>query len=100
MVPVAHASDGGGSIRIPAAMLRSGRPEAVARPQLVRRRRSASAGSGFSAEHVVSRTVRDSAAMLDATAGAMPGDPYTAPPPARPYREEVGARPGPLAHRR
>jgi amidase len=47
-------------------------------------------------EHVVTRTVRDSAAILDCTAGAMPGDPYTAPPPSRPFADEVGADPGPL----
>src|SRR6058998_4340282 len=51
---------------------------------------------GLSAEHAVTLTVRDSAALLDATAGAAPGDPYLAPPPARPYREEVGADPGAL----
>ena len=42
------------------------------------------------------RTVRDSAVFLDVIAGPMPGDPYVAPPPARPYREEVGADPGQL----
>ena len=47
-------------------------------------------------EHVVTRTVRDSAAILDCTAGAMPGDPYTAPPPSRPFADEVGADPGRL----
>jgi amidase len=45
---------------------------------------------------MVTRSVRDAAALLDVTAGAMPGDPYTAPPPRRPYREEVGAAPGRL----
>jgi amidase len=40
--------------------------------------------------------VRDAAALLDVTAGAMPGDPYVAPPPARPYAEELGAPPGHL----
>jgi amidase len=47
-------------------------------------------------EHVLTRTVRDSAAILDAIRGPAPGDPYTAPPPARPYREEVGRDPGRL----
>ena len=47
-------------------------------------------------EHVVTRTVRDSAAILDCTAGAMPGDPYTAPPPSRPFADEIGADPGRL----
>jgi amidase len=52
--------------------------------------------SGFVAEHVVSRTVRDSAALLDVTAGPDVGDPYWAPPQLRPYREEVGDDPGRL----
>jgi amidase len=47
-------------------------------------------------DHVVSRTVRDSAAMLDATGWPEPGSPYPAPPKARPYLEEVGAKPGRL----
>jgi Asp-tRNA(Asn)/Glu-tRNA(Gln) amidotransferase A subunit family amidase len=52
--------------------------------------------SGLAAQHVVSRSVRDSAAMLDAIAGPMVGDPYTALPPARPYLEETRAEPGRL----
>ena len=52
--------------------------------------------SGFSCEHVVTRSVRDTAALLDVVAGRMPGDPYAAPPPSRPVREEVGADPGRL----
>jgi amidase len=51
---------------------------------------------GCSCEGVVTHTVRDTAAILDATHGPEPGDPYAAPPPARPYREEVGADPGRL----
>src|SRR5207247_9957378 len=51
---------------------------------------------GLSVEHVVARSVRDTAAVLDAVAGYLPGDPYTAPPPARPFRDEVGAAPGKL----
>ena len=47
-------------------------------------------------EHAVTLSVRDSAALLDATCGAGVGDPYVAPPPARPYRQEVGADPGAL----
>ena len=46
--------------------------------------------------HVITRTVRDSAAVLDVLAGAMPGDPYAAAPPTRPFLEEVGAEVGPL----
>jgi len=48
------------------------------------------------AEHAVTRSVRDSAALLDATCGPAPGDPYVAPPPAGPYLDEVGAGPGRL----
>jgi amidase len=52
--------------------------------------------SGLVNEHCVSRSVRDSAAMLDATQGSMPGDPYVAPAPKRPYAQEVGADTGHL----
>ena len=51
---------------------------------------------GLGVEGVLSRTVRDTAAMLDVAQGYMPGDPYTAPPPARSYRNEVGAPTGRL----
>ena len=47
-------------------------------------------------EHVLTRSVRDTALALDAVAGAGPGDPYTAPPPTRPFREEIGAPAGRL----
>lgn len=52
--------------------------------------------SGLPAEHALTRSVRDSAALLDATCGPDLGDPYWAPPPARPFIEEVGADPGKL----
>jgi amidase len=52
--------------------------------------------SGLVAEHAVTRSVRDSAALLDATSGPDVGDPYWAPPPARPFSQEVGADPGRL----
>lgn len=52
--------------------------------------------NGLVNEHVVSRTVRDSALILDYTAGPDIGDPYIAPPPARPFIEEVGVDPGRL----
>jgi amidase len=51
---------------------------------------------GLAAEHALTRSVRDSAALLDATAGPEIGDPYWAPPPARPFVQEVGAEPGRL----
>jgi amidase len=56
----------------------------------------AEALGGLAVEHVVTRSVRDSAASLDATSGPAPGDPYWAPPPARPFLDEVGADPGRL----
>jgi amidase len=52
--------------------------------------------SGLVVEHALTRSVRDSAMLLDATSGPDVGDPYWAPPPARPFREEVGAVPGRL----
>lgn len=51
---------------------------------------------GFSAVHALTRSVRDSAALLDATRGPEPGDPYAAPPVERPFADEVGAHPGRL----
>jgi amidase len=95
MVAVAHANDGGGSIRIPASEcglvgLKPTRGRTSFGPDI------GDALHGLVSEGVVTRTVRDTAAVLDAIAGAMPGDPYTAPPPRRPYRDEVGADPGRL----
>jgi amidase len=90
MVPVAHANDGGGSIRIPASECGL----VGLKPSRGRTSHGPDAGEGWAgltAEHVVTRSVRDTAAVLDAVAGYMPGDPYTAPPPARPFRDEVGA---------
>jgi Asp-tRNA(Asn)/Glu-tRNA(Gln) amidotransferase A subunit family amidase len=92
-VPAAHGSDSAGSIRIPASdcglfglvatrgrigMGPAGDPLGVGRP------------------HVITRSVRDSAAFLDASAGPYPGEPFQPAPPARPYLEEVGVPPGRL----
>jgi Asp-tRNA(Asn)/Glu-tRNA(Gln) amidotransferase A subunit family amidase len=95
MVPLAHSSDGGGSIRIPASCC------GLFGMKITRGRNSLApyAGesiAGCSVEHVVSISVRDSAAALDASAGPAPGDPYYAPPPVRPFLDEVGADPGRL----
>ena len=95
ILPFANASDGGGSIRIPAAAcgLFGLKPTRGRTPMGPDR---GEGWAGLSISHVVSRTVRDSAAALDATAGDAPGDPYAAPAPARPFLQEVGARPGRL----
>lgn len=95
IVPLAHATDGGGSIRIPAAQcglfgLKPTRARNPSGPYV------GEGWAGMSVGHVVSRSVRDSAAMLDATAGPAVGDPYAAPPPARPFLAEVGTDPGRL----
>lgn len=95
MVPGAHATDGGGSIRIPAAHcglfgLKPTRGRNPAGPDV------GEGWSGLACGHGVTRSVRDAAALLDATAGPAVGDPYWAPPPARPFIREVGADPGRL----
>jgi amidase len=95
MVPMAHANDGGGSIRIPAANcglvgLKPSRQRTSEGPLV------GDFMSGLTAELCVSRSVRDTAALLEAVHGPAPGDPYVAPPPLRPYTEEVGADPGKL----
>ncbi|MBA2443624.1 MAG: amidase [Rubrobacter sp.] len=95
LVPMAHATDGGGSIRIPASCCglfglkptRARNPLGPAVGDLM---------SGLVSEHAVTRSVRDSAALLDATSGPAPGDPYAAPPPERPFLREIGADPGRL----
>ncbi|HEV8320674.1 MAG TPA: amidase [Myxococcota bacterium] len=95
IVPMAHANDGGGSIRIPASCcgvfgLKPTRGRTTLGPDL------GDIMAGLVHEHAVTRSVRDSAALLDAVAGPEVGDPYFATPPARPYLKEVGADPGPL----
>ncbi len=95
VVAAAHASDGGGSIRIPASHcglvgLKPTRGRSSFGPATGER------WAGCSVEGFVTRSVRDSAGLLDLVAGAMPGDPYAAPAPARPFAREVGADPGRL----
>lgn len=95
VVPIAHASDGLGSIRIPAAIcglvgLKVTRDRNPNLPD------GFDYAAGFVVDHVVTRTVRDSAAMLDATGYPEPGSPYPAPPKARPYMQELEASPGRL----
>lgn len=95
MVPMASGGDGGGSIRIPASCCgvfgfkptRGRTPTGPDHGEVWR---------GFALEHVITRSVRDSAAMLDATAGADVGAPYVLPPPARPWLDEVTTAPGRL----
>jgi amidase len=93
IVPLAHANDGGGSIRIPASCcglfgLKPTRARNPMGPDF------GDLFSGLICEHAVTRSVRDSAALLDATSGPDVGDPYWAPSPARPFLQEVGADPG------
>jgi amidase len=93
MVPFANASDGGGSIRIPASCcglvgLKPSQGRITVGP--------ARAEAGLGVELCVSRTVRDTAGLLDAVRGPGIGDTVIAPAPQRPYLDEVGADPGRL----
>jgi amidase len=95
LAPIAHANDMGGSIRIPASAcglvgLKPTRARGTLAPDF------GEYWGPLTHEHVVTRSVRDCAAVLDAIAGPAPGDPYTAPPPSRPFAREVGAPPGSL----
>jgi amidase len=93
MVPMGHASDGGGSIRIPAACCGLvGLKVTQGRMTMGPLR----AENALGVEHCVTRTVRDTAALLDATHGPGVGDMVIAPPPSRPYAQEVGAPTGRL----
>ena len=95
IVAVGHANDGGGSIRIPAAEcglvgLKPSRGRVSKGPEL------GESWMGSTIDGCVTRTVRDTAAVLDVISGYEPGDPYTAPPFARPLSQEVGVDPGRL----
>ena len=95
IVPVASASDGGGSIRIPAAScgvvgLKTSRGRVTWGPQI------AEALVGWAVHFMVSRSVRDTAAMLDVLGGPAYGDPFVIPGPERPFLAEVGAPVEPL----
>jgi amidase len=92
MVAAAHANDGGGSIRVPSSCcglvgLKPTRGRNSQGPEY------GDVASGLLCDHVVTRSVRDSAAILDATAGPLSGDPYYPTPPERPFAEEVGRKP-------
>lgn len=92
MVPAAHASDGGGSIRIPASCcglfgMKPTRGRVTLAPD------RGEGWAGMSTQHAVSRTVRDSAALLDVVSDPAPGDPYWAPPPGGTFLAAAGLDP-------
>ncbi|WP_374577639.1 amidase [Phenylobacterium sp.] len=95
IVPAAHASDGGGSIRTPASAcglfgMKPSRGRVSFSP-------AGEGWGGASIQHAVTRSVRDSAVLLDAVCGPQPGDPYFLARPERPFAEEVGRDPGKLS---
>jgi len=95
MVPIAHASDGGGSIRIPSSCcgvfgMKPSRGRMPTGPE------SGEVWEGFAINHALSISVRDNAAILDATSAPEIGAPYGIPAPVRPFLKEVEASPGKL----
>ena len=95
IVPAAHASDGGGSIRIPASAcglvgLKPSRARNPVGPFV------GEAWNGLACGHVITRTVADTAAFLDATAGPEPGDPYACPAIEGSFLDAVAKDPAPL----
>jgi amidase len=95
IVPAAHGNDGGGSLRIPASCcgvfaLKASRGRVSFGPE------HGALLSGLAIEGVITRSVRDSAALLDVLAGPFVGDSCATPAPARPFRSEVGTPPGRL----
>ncbi|MCG8503035.1 MAG: amidase [Sphingomonadales bacterium] len=92
MAPVAHGTDGAGSIRIPASAngvfgFKPTRGLTPCGPH------AGELWSGLACNHVLTRSVRDSAAVLDVCHGPWPGDPYSAPTPARPFLDQAGRPP-------
>jgi Asp-tRNA(Asn)/Glu-tRNA(Gln) amidotransferase A subunit family amidase len=95
IVPAAYATDAGGSIRGPAAWcglvgLKPSRGRITYAPD------AGEQWNGLATQHVVTHTVRDCAAILDCSAGAVAGDPYATPRPARDFLAEVTSNPGSL----
>lgn len=95
VIPAAHASDGGGSIRIPSSCcglfgLKPSRGRVPMGPPRTE------GWGGLSTHHAITRSVRDSAAILDATCGTEPGSRYGAPTPRESFLSHVGKRPGQL----